>query len=307
MEKISKSKDNIFQEPLWNIDEFKFNIFFGFASFFIIPFLNNSIPLGEPSWWVATIGLIIYLGEAWATFYKINVVRARIIWKKSNTNFSDLNVTTRTPGNLIWFGFIMRLCLRFSIILLVLFAFGVDMNQNDPSLFIIVILCLIVLFELFVMGFTMFESRAFGTTSKEEDEKDKTKDREEEQKWRTKMLKWKSDINFNKKEQLADIIIFVTATIGTNLFWNPMNSSFIDFINDSFINGNPVISILFFVIAGYVVSLFFIVPLKIAYWTENAMKIENKKSKIKYLLSYLFAIIGVLQPTIFYIIKHAFD
>jgi len=145
----------------WKIDEFKFNILFGFISLLIIPSLNKHVPLEKPTWWVGVIGILIYMSEAWATYYKITFLRAQLIYEKSKGDFHNLSIVPRSPGNTIWFAFLMRLCIRFAIIIFSMMAFGYKNNNDEPSIIIIIVLCCAVLFEIIIMMFTIYETRLY--------------------------------------------------------------------------------------------------------------------------------------------------
>lgn len=285
----------------WKIDEFRFNILFGFLSLFVIPLLNKNIPIGQPVWWVGIIGICIYISEAWATFYKLNFARAAIIEEKSNGHFHDLTIVPRTPGTTLWYAFIMRFCLRFGIIIFSLMAFGYDTENTEPSVFIMILLCCSVLFELFLMMFTMFETRVFSGSSKDEED-----EKAEEQKWRTKMVQRVKEKNHLLKLKTADIIIFITATISTNLIWDPMNESMITFIDDQAKTGSLAFAVIFFVLVALIMSVLLLLPLRVAYWTESAMRADDTRSKLRYRLSYLFAVLCVFQPAVVFIFKTLF-
>lgn len=301
-----KEKATAFIFPRFHVDEFRFNILFGLLSLLILPLLSKYASLDEPKAWMGIFGLIIYFSEAWATYYKLIFSRAAIIWTKSNANFMNLNIQPAQPGTMIWFAFIMRFCLRFAIVIFSIMAFGYDTNKEDPPAFIIVTLCIAVLFEIFIMMVSLFETRVFSSKS-EYSKNPEEEERESETAWRKRMLEKVKDKNHKIKIQLADFIIIVTATIGTNLFWNPMNNTLLTFLDDQHKNGSFFLGVSFFLFTAIVMGGLFLLPLKISYWTESAMLANNKLSKLKYWGSFLFAVFSLLMPCVLFIIKSLFN
>jgi len=125
-------------------------------------------------------------------------------------------------------------------------------------------------------------------------------------KWRNEVEKKVKKSNHPTKIILSDITLLTTATIGINLIWNPINETLLNFLEEQFKNESAVFGILFFLFTGLLMGLFFLFPLKIAYWAGNAMRADNRKLKFKYMLSFLFAILSVLQPCIIFIFKKIF-
>lgn len=277
----------------WRVTGTRFNYFIGIVSLFGIPAIHQFVTLGEPSWWVAAIGIIFYIAEAWATLLRVNLSRARIIYQRSGGNFHDLNIRTREPGGMIWYGFLMRFCMRFALIPFVCMALGLDFGDDLPA-WMIIIMCVLVLFELGLMMYTMYETRVYELYDKE-DREEVAKGIEEEKKWRNKMENLARKPDTQLKEHLSNIILMGVGVLFVNAANDETSKAIYDFMKDASINP---FSILFSLFTATVMFFIVILPMRLAYWLEEAMEVKNPGDKLKLNLSFAFAVLSLVVPPI---------
>lgn len=275
---------------------FRFNIFLGLISCFGFPALNPDIPLEDPPWWVAIVGILFYVGEMWAFNYKIHISRARILRGLTKNTPGMLSVDTRTPGCMIFYAFLIRFCLRFAMLMIIGAAMGLTLQDEDPSIWVILLMIFGCLFEIVVFLFSLFWSRVYKTEAKNEREQESEND--EEVAWRKKYFPWLDDPKHPMKEMAADIILFIFAVLLTKGFWDTSNADFIDFIRRSSTDGTSAAYVcVSIIIANIVLCLFFLIPVRLAYWVEESMLVFTGRDRWRYALSMIFAGLMVTAPS----------
>ncbi len=275
----------------------RFNLFLGLISCFGFPILNPNIPLGTPSWWVALLGILFYVGELWAFNYKVRISRARILRRMTHNTPGLLNVSHDSTGCLIFYGFLMRFVFRIGMILVISGACGMDVqgDEEDVSVLTTIVMITGVVFELIVFGYSLYETRVYSSKPKSEQEEEE--ENESEIKWRTKHFPWLDDPKYPLKELGADMILFVFAILLTKAFWDPSNAGFVDFIRRSATDGTSGLVVFGgMIIANLTLCLFFLVPVRLAYWVEESMMVFSGRDRWKYTLSLIFAGFMITGP-----------
>lgn len=241
-------------------------------------------------------GLAFYVLEGWAFLFKMNRIAARHFFELTGGKAS-VKVEHTDPGCLIWYAFLVRMVMRIGLILLSLVSIG--NNPNDLPHWAGIIMGLAVLFELFFMLYSMYESKIFNSADREHSEVS-----ESELKWRQKHFPLLQSDNAKKKEIYANLILLVTAWIINISLWNAINEDFIRFIHDSKANGESSLLIVSLMLSfSFILCLFLLIPVRLAHWVEETIKAKDPVSKRKLRWSVFFAGAATTSPTWIELIK----
>lgn len=278
----------------WHFTGIRFNYFMGLLSLIGIPAIHSFIDLENPPWWVGIIGLLFYGGEAWAVIHRLNLSRARIIYERSKGDLMNTHIRPREPSPLLWYGFLMRFCLRIGLFVFCFFALGVTFDE-DPAVWMIILMCLAVLGELFLMLYSMYDTGVFRLYS-EPDEKEK--DEAVELAWRKKMDRKVRHPGIYTKQLLADGILAGVVLVFNNALWNPVNESFYGFIAEAESFPAIIFSLLFSLFSALVIYYLLMLPLRLPFWVEEAMEVKDARSAWNYRFSMLFAGFSLIVPSV---------
>lgn len=157
----------------------------------------------------------------------------------------------------------------------------------------------VVLFELFNLMYSLFETHTFKSTSDDATEKEIEQEWEAEKNWRKKYFTKLNDSQFMKKELYANIILIAMAVVTTQIFWGNMNAEFVDFIKRTDKMGESVsFAILTVLISCFVLCLIFLMPVRLAFWIEEKMHADSKAQTSTYRWSLFFAGISICSPSL---------
>jgi len=281
----------------------KFNIALGIVSLISLFFGNINWLQAVPLWVLGLFFTFLYIADCWAFLLKIRIARIRQIVDVTKGEIKTRNFVPEDPGCMIMYAFIMRLVIRFSFMLLALFSFSGDLSGDLPN-WAIVFVILVTLFEVFNLMYSMFETRIFKMNKENDSEKEDDKYWEEEFKWREKSLKILNDPRTPLKEAFAVIVLLLTGFVTTIAFWDQANGDFVSFIVQSSREGeSPYFVVPMILISSFVLCLFFLIPVRLAFWVEEYLKADEKHEKRKYRWSILFAGVMITGPTLLQLIK----
>lgn len=286
------------------MNSFQFNIFLGLISLVGFTFLPEELLSFFPKWCVAVFFILLYASEFWAFLYKIRIARVKQLYDLSKGNPSKRIGEIEEPGCMLFYAFLMRFVFRFAMIMLAITFFnGGDSDKEIPN-WGIVFMIIVVLFELFNMMYSLYETHIFRLKTDDDGEMDEEEYWVKEKDWRTKMFKKLNAEKESSKLFFADLIILLSSSVITMLFWQGSNQSFIEFIKRSATqNESTLFVVLTVLISSAILCLFFLMPVKLAFWLEQKMHIDTVEEKRKYRLSILFAGISITAPSWIQLIK----
>lgn len=244
---------------------------------------------------LALLGLALYVAEGWAFLFKMNRISTRYYFDLTGGSTSKF-VVNKEPGCIIWYAFFVRMILRIVLVVVSLLTLAGN-PQNELPIWGGIIMGAVVLVELFFTLYVMFESQIF-KTSKEEIVS------ESEQNWRRKNFRLLTDLQLIRKEKVANIILFISALAINMTFWNTMNSDFMDFIHDSYVSGESGWLISFVILlSAFLLCLIMLVPVKLANWVEESIRVKNDQEQRKLRWSIAFSGIATISPTLIELTK----
>lgn len=285
------------------MNSFQFNIYLSIATLLGQFFLPLESLLNLPKWIVLPALLCLYIGEFWAFLFKLKLVRIKNLFELSNGDPKKKVGEIGDPGCMMFYAFLMRFVFRFSIFL---FAFMILFGEPEGELsgWAITVMIIIVLFELFNMMYSIYETHIFRLKTDDDDEKDLNEYWEKELKWRAKNFPLIQNANNQIKLKFADFILFLSGCAVTALFWDGCNREFVSFIKRSALEGeSPVFVILLVVIACSILCLFFLMPVKLAFWIERLINSQTPQEIKRYRWSIFFAGISVSAPSLIQLVK----
>lgn len=277
----------------------QFNIILGFFS--ILGFFVSSTSTFSyvPYYLLAIFAFPLYVGEFWAFLYKLKIARTRELVKITRGNPNTREAMGGEPGCMMVYAFLMRFVFRIFLGLVFLMIFGgsIDKELNNVQ---IVFMILIVLFELFNFMYSMYETHIF-KLSGEYAETDKELENywESEKKWRNKNYPLLEKSGTRKKEIVANIILLFMAFLTTHFLWGAMNHELKDFIIRTEKSHESILFAVCTVICScFALCLFFLMPVRLAFWVEERMKADKKPELMHYRLSLLFAGLSICSPSL---------
>lgn len=274
----------------------QFNIYLGICSILGF-FLPAASILSLPTWLLIILALLLFAGDFWAFIFKLKFTRARYLYELSKGNPKAEVGQMLEPGCMMFYAFMMRMIFRFTLALFVILG-GKD-TDKELNGFQITLLSIVVLFELFNLMFSMYETHIFSTKIGDETEKANKESWLKEIEWRKKMFERLNDPSLFKKEMLANAILFVMAFFMTKIFWDGMNNTFIEsIIHTKKFEDSYLVEIIGVLISCTILCFFFLMPVRLAFWIEDRMKAVTRKEKRNYRLSLFFAGISICSPTI---------
>ena len=144
---------------LVRLNGYKFNLLFGITCLFVTPYIVPHINIHAPGIVVGLLGLVMYVGDAWAFYYKTRITKVRVVYEMAG---GDADKKTEPLPKLPWwvnYGFLVRFCFRMIFLIAALHAFGLMSDeQKDINGFALTILIIGALFELFLIAVTMISS-----------------------------------------------------------------------------------------------------------------------------------------------------
>jgi len=281
------------------MNSIQFNIILGIFSLvsFFLSKLMTSIAI--PLYLVAFCSFLLYLAEFWAFLYKLKIARIRelILTTKGNPNL-EIDGGSE-PGCMMVYAFLMRFVFRIvlGMIPVLVLGEGIDKDMNNVQ---IICMIIIVLFELFNMMYSMYETHIFKLTGEDPDsEEDIRNFWKKEKKWRTNNFPLLKQVGTKNKEMIATIILLLMAFITTHFLWGSMNNEFKDFIIRTKTNHESVLfAVLSVTISCFLLCLFFLMPVRLAFWIEEKMKADQAIELKRYRLSLIFAGVSICSPSL---------
>lgn len=283
---------------LVRMNGYKFNVLFGIISLFVGASIPSYVDLRGSGFLVGLIAVFMYFGEAWAFYYKTKLTRVRVVYVQTEGRITRTVPPLPALGCFVSYGFFLRLCFRTIFLIVALTTFGfMSESEEDIGGVAITVLILGILFELFLLGVSWIESRL--TKDDEEEEPQK-----EEQKWREKNFKMLKDPKLLAKEMGADFILFVSAMMFTHAFWTMSNNDFMDSIDHSYAIGDWGVGVLLsMVFFNFVLCLFMLVPVRLAYWVGESISTFTPQQKWRLRFSFLFAGLSITAPVFIHWVK----
>lgn len=270
--------------------------------FTLLGFLFSHLNLFSfiPLYVLAIFALLLYVAEYWAFLFKLKVARLDMLHALSKGK-PDLRVGIGTePGWMLFYAFLIRFVFRIVLVMVAVISFrGGDPNQ-DMNTFQIIVLVLVVLFEVFNMMYSLFETHIFKLSGEDaETEKELERYWETEKKWRTKNFPILKLPETRKKEWAASIVLLAMAFVMTHLIWDGFNDEFRDFIIRTEQYGESVaFAVCAVLIACFLLCLFFLMPIRLAFWVVERMHADEKPEIRKYRWSLAFAGISICSPAL---------
>lgn len=283
-------------------DGFHFNILYALYIVTLAPLISDFINFDHTNVFIALLGIFIYLTEYFAFNYKLRIVRARAIQKNMlHQQKTGEKRELGQPGCMVFYAFIIRMLYRIGFVIVALTAFGADFNE-EMSGYVSVIFVSVILFEVFVFCYSLFETRIYSSPpadkTEEEDEK------QEEKSWREKYLPLLKKTDSSQREMGADLILFLYACMLTTAYFEPVNAAQNEVIFRWHNEGTSALAM----IAGLLLMfsatwLFALMPMRLAYWVEESLASYTVKEKWRLIGSYAFACLAAVAPSVLYFIK----
>ncbi len=282
------------------MNSIQFNIIFGLFS--ALGFLFSSLDVfgSIPFFVLGIFCLFLYVGEYWAFLYKLKVARIKELLKLTKGNPNSREAMGTEPGCMMFYAFLMRFVFRIVVGMIPVISFGGGGINEDLNTIQVICMILIVLFDVFTLMYSMYETHIFKLSGEDPDtEKEIESYWESEKKWRTANYSLLKKENTRKKEIFASIILLIMASVTTHFLWGGMNDEFVDFIIRTEKNGESIsFAVLSVIISCFVLCLFFLMPIRLAFWVEEKMKADEKPEIMRYRLSILFAGVSICSPSI---------
>ena len=267
-----------------------FNILFILYYLFLAPLINKFILFGEKNFFVAFMGIAVYITEFFAFDFKIKMIRLRgyseALRLKKETG---KEISMSGPGGVLMYAIVIRFLLRIGFMMTSMYAlFG---NPEVPLYTVMtVLLVIVVLLEVGICAYTFSQSGLVENISSE-DSGNKP--------WIKKFLPKFDTGEYRQKEFLSDIVLHLYAFMIITAFWNPINESGKNIINATAPLEDSALYtgiILFFI---YTVLAFISLPaIRLAYWTEESVMAFTRKDKWKLRGSFILTALVVASPVI---------
>ena len=269
--------------------EFPSDIFvlclFGIYSLTLAPRLAQFLAFGEPNYFVAFFGFLIYILEVFAFRYKLYVIRLRA--EEMRIHIRETTGSERIlprAGAIAWIGFFTRAAFRVGILIISIKALGVSVDGRDSnsSGFAFFLFIVLIAADFFVALYLMFSSNLFNPDylSKYEAKQEIA----EGDVWANQELKKIDNTHIETKELLADIVLQVYSFMLYTGWWDYINRygikmTTIDFEDhkSAWSAGVNLFGMLFFM------TLIALPSLRLSFWIEKyAMAFtDNEKWRVR--------------------------
>jgi hypothetical protein len=241
--------------------------------------------------------LSLYFLETWAFNLKIRLSRARVLMELTDGDPKS-PLTHKSIGGLVWYGFLIRLIFRFLIMLIALnFLHLMRYEGKELSGWTLALLIIAMLFELYSLMIPMIDS---GVDSyKERTEERRKRAQVAEVKWREENFLYLRNKELIWKEPAADILLTLYAIIPIKFFWGMVNNTFSSYIIGNARDGwGPIETAFGVAIPVFILSLFFLIPVRLAYWVGESIRVNSAAEKRHYYLSLCVACLVIMIPTL---------
>lgn len=261
-----------------------------------IPF--NFSSAGSGKFFLGLGWLIFYFAEPWAFNFKIRLSRIRILSGLTEGNPEKI-YKHKNMGGLIWFAFLIRLVFRFLILIIAFTILGVLPGPKEMPTWMLLIYIFAMLFELSAIFWPIYTLRLDSGINKEEDKEGEKAEEKMEKEWRRENFPLLSRADTFPKELVADILLSLYAIVATKSFWNMINDTFTSYIISSARDGSGAFeTAISTAIPIFILAFIFLIPVRLAYWVGESIRINTGVEKRHYYLSLCVATFFIILPTI---------
>jgi small-conductance mechanosensitive channel len=279
-------------ESGWSRGTF-FNLCFSFLCVLGTPLAIALFAQSGFTLWMGILGILVYILEFFAFQFLLKQVRFRYELKVRGTHSGPDYPFPKTPGWLISYGVLMRMIFRIVLMMFSLSGFGFDPSAEDSDTIFIVVLVTSVLAELVVACLVWFESGLFYQDSEEPGEK--KQQHEAREKWFATHKKILQDGN-DFREWASVLILALFGWLFYMGIWGSYEADMKAFALAQYQSGTDFgWTALGITICGVLLGLFFLVPLRLAYWIEEAINKADKKSRRKLNFSLFIAMLSMTE------------
>ncbi|HTF06084.1 MAG TPA: hypothetical protein VK826_18770 [Bacteroidia bacterium] len=295
----SAKESPVKDESVFRLNGKKFDLIFGSVMLIGSPFLVDSDFISKHLLFAGIFGLIVYVLEAWAFYFKTTTVRIRAlqkmgghVWQYSGKELPNIPAVMRI-------GRFMRACIRVYV-----FTHSVDAlveytgyenglwNRDSNYSFLVGIVI-----ETWLATLVRIRNN-----SKKSD--DYQKQIVKENKWRSRHADFLEQRYHGFLEIFSDIILLTLAMMFAHTYWNHSYDFFYRQIERAHNDLAPPGALLWtMVITLSITSILVVVPARLAYWLEEIYAAGDAISKRKVRWSMVFACAAFALPVFFYFFK----
>lgn len=265
----------------------------------LAPLVAGWLKLGETNVIVGILGLGMYVGEYVAFRTKLRMIRIRTeLRRRALIKETGGNVAKPAVGGMVLYGVVMRMCFRIAIIVFSFMAFGLSTDgKKDLPVPMMILMLVVVLFEALSLAFVVADSGLFGVTARSERQAER--DQRAYDSWMAKQLPLANSEIYYRQELLADLLLQLYTFVAYTAIWDSLNKEGVLFVMDAGKSHEPagtVALVLLFMFT--VMTLFFLVPIRLTYWLEQFAGAYTKKQRWLVRGSFVLAAIAGCVPVI---------
>lgn len=235
--------------------------------------------------------------EFFALNFKLKIIRIRAEERRiDHRNLTGEDIIPR-PGKFVAFGLFVRMIARLGIIMISMTALGYPATEEEMSPQGVIVLLFGFFIDMCGLIYIYLKSGFYRDVI--EDVTEFKKEEIEIQKWNKINLPLASSIRYYWYEVISDIILHVYAIMLYTALWKYLNEYSIDRLYTIVREGGSAFAAfvdLFPMLLA--LSLFILMPLRIAYWLEDSMMAFSSKEKRGIIAVFIIVSVFSFAPTI---------
>jgi hypothetical protein len=274
---------------------------FGIYSLTLAPTLTDFLKYRHAgNYFIAFFGFLIYVLEIFAFNFKLHMVRIRAEERRIKLQqITGEQMLIPRAGVMIWIGLFFRMMFRVGIIAISVTALGFPVEGLAVSMSGIGMAAGTIAFFLegALLIYTCMTTNFFNSADDTQREYDEELKKDTE--WIVEELKSTDAENNFTKELIADIVLQIYAFMLYTAWWDYVNGYAITMGEQYFASRATAAEAMFKILPMLLImSLLAIIPLRLAYWIEDASTAFTDKEKWKTRRAFLIATAITISPAI---------
>lgn len=284
----------------------QFNILLGALALLSYTFVPTDLLNYIPTIFISIFLILLYVSDYFAFKFKVWYSRVTSLIDQTQGK-PELRVgEISEPGCMLYYAFLIRFVFRVAMLMSAVIFISGDFNENPP-VWAMILISIVVLFELYHMLTVIYDSHIFRIKYDEEDKEEMNDFWSKEIAWRKKAFEEVKNPKIKSKLTLAHLVLIASGSLATTFFWDGVNDEFVSYIVRAKIaNESAMFVIPLILISCAVLCFFYLLPVRLAFWLDSLMHADTEREKRNYRLSILFAAVSITAPTLIQLLKSYF-
>jgi small-conductance mechanosensitive channel len=271
---------------------------FGIYALTIAPFVGDFVASGEYNPFLSLFGFGMLVAEFFALKFKLKMIRVRAGQRRiEHYKKTGINILPNT-NMFVLFEFFLRLLFRVPIAMVCMAALGYTANEKKMSGESVFVIMLVLVADIAGLAYLFLKSDFY--TDPPLNKKKLQNELIEDNVWDKANGHLMTSEKHMKLELLSDVVLHVYAIMVYTALWSYLNGYGIGHLNSIvFIEyANPVSAAFEIFPWLFIMCIFALIPLRIAYWIEDSLMAFTWLEKFELVVTFIIIALFTCSPTI---------